>query len=91
MVDSGRHSSYPQTITEEVGNIIERLRHALQRAGRELGVVPPVAGGGAGVHDVVALPPAGTAVVGVVRRAEVVTDLVGQGDLRHLIMEEQMK
>ena len=82
-----KHASHLETLAEEIWDSIYRRRHAGQGAGREPGVVLPVAGGGAGVHDEVAVAPPGTAVppLGVVRRAQVVPDLVGQSDLRHLM------
>ena len=52
-------------------------------------VVFPVSGRGAGIHDEVAVQPAGTAVaavaVAVVGRPQVVPDLVREGDLRHFL------
>ena len=81
-----KHVPHLQTLAEEIWDSIYRRRHAGQGAGREPGVVFPVAGGGAGVHDEVAVTTPRTALpLGVVRRAQVVPDLVGQGDLRHLI------
>jgi len=80
----------PVTLLEAV--VLLPVRHGVQhgtdvldRAGTELVIVVPVPASGAGEHDVVPVPSSWSALRWVVvRRPEIVTDLVSQGQLGDL-------